>query len=101
MSNVKAGDLAIYVCSGHGVPENDGRLFSVLRYLFEESAEAGEPWWEAEAIGGAFDSWGYWNAPGSVGAVADRYLRPITPPPGSVTSDEVRELYQPKTTEHA
>jgi hypothetical protein len=34
-------------------------------------------------------------------AVADIALRPITPPPGSVSDEEVRELYQPKTTEPA
>ena len=29
----------------------------------------------------------------------DAMLRPITPPPGTVTTDEVQELYQPKRDE--
>jgi hypothetical protein len=37
--------------------------------------------------------------PGPVYMVPDRFLRPITPPPGSVTEDEVLELWETREPE--
>lgn len=43
---------------------------------------------------------GKW-APRAHGVCVDSRLRPITPPPGTVTDEEVTQLYAPQVKEHA
>ena len=107
MSNVKPGDLAFVVGS---VFDNNGKVVRVLHEspgmklpLGSAYTDAlGQRWylsesvlvWEVESMGGLLrkDSGLYMVCP-----VADRYLRRITPPPGTVSDKEVRELYTPRT----
>lgn len=101
--NCKPGDLCVIVRSMAG---NEGVLCKVLdpmgcEPLFEGYiwGEGAGPCWLVELgrqvktiVAGQLVS----RCP-----IPDAWLRPILPPPGTVTTDEVRELYSPKQTEAA
>jgi hypothetical protein len=108
MSNVKAGDLAVIVGSVLG---NNGKVVLVLREHFpgvpigsSYTDRHNQLWrntgpaqlWEVEAAGTLIQKEG--GRFFKVCPVPDSHLRPITPPPGTVTTDEVRELYSPNNT---
>lgn len=82
--NCKPGDLAIVVL---GNPSNN--IGKVIRVT---------------TLYGTFCGYTMWNYDGRLSdlglritAVADNCLRPILPPPGTVSDSEVRELYSPQT----
>lgn len=92
--NCKPGDIAIIVsCESQDGKKDIGRLVSVLA-----------PWgdgvsWKIEPCDGK----GFQVGPLNLKTAGDYdwNLRPITPPPGTVTDSEVLELYSPKQREHA
>lgn len=91
--NCKSGDLAVIVNSV--VPTNVGGLVRVLDTIL---ADAGD--WRVEALSQLTSTDGRTVAPGDRhGYIEDACLRPIRP--GSVTDEEVRELYAPKLPEVA
>lgn len=98
--NCKPGDLAIYVaCDGTAIPQNDGRLFKVMRRDVVESLAEGCLWWEVSVLCRAFNSDREWVKTGELGSCADAHLRPIRP--GDISDEEVRDLYAPKLPEVA
>jgi hypothetical protein len=83
MSNVEAGDLAVYVRNGDGVEENVGRFFNVI-----DSAGVidGEISWRVKPLGTAYSPTHH-RFVSHEGEVMDRYLRPIRDP-GDDAADE-------------
>jgi len=83
--NCKPGDLAITVCSTNN---NQGKIVTVGRWLGKVRGWVGDDRWEINV-----------ELPGRLGGSGahyrDSYMRPITPPPGSVTESEVTALYNP------
>lgn len=89
--NCKPGDLAYIVWSVRG---NEGKVVRCLR-LFGIAIWDGEPLqtWETDYDFGVEP----FTDPELRFCIPDDQLCPITPPPGSVTTDEVLELYAPRT----
>lgn len=105
--NCKEGDLAVVVRSIYG---NFGKLVRVVRASkgngvprgMTYTDSHGTTWraegtgmfiWEVEAMGAPLVKVHHHYTFCDVG---DAYLRPITPPAGTITTDEVIELYAPK-----
>ncbi len=81
-------------------PENVGKHVLVLDTV---DADPGE--WRVECLAAMTGQVGpdrfAVHPPGSIGWGHDKSLRPITPPPGTVTDEEVTQLYAPQVKEHA
>ena len=89
--NCKQGDLAYVVRSYAG---NEGRIVRCVRLLpckrwrLPNGVIFTEPSWVIDcALAG-------WTG-GLENSIPDHQLRPITPPPGTVTDEEVRKLFSP------
>lgn len=85
--NCKPQQLA-YVATTLGYPFLNHCLGEVVTtlYVFEDRPPFG-PMWKVEHS--------------EMEGVADACLRPMTPPPGTITDEEVRDLYAPKQPEAA
>lgn len=83
-------------------PENVGALVHIIRFSSDASAVFGSPGWDAVALSSLLlaDVMGRTGrtTAGEEGWARDADLRPITPPPGTVTDSEVRELFSPQPT---
>lgn len=86
--NCRKGDIAIIVGGELG---NEGGM---VRVVGTDSRCWGEEWL-CEALSELRTSTGVVSRPGEYGYCEDRFLRPITPPPGTISDEEVRELYSP------
>jgi hypothetical protein len=101
MSNVKAGDLAVIIRSAMN---NNGRLVEVIGppsgcTVGCDAYPRDVLTWHCRSIGGPLLGTGGFAARDFVHA--DSYLRPITPPAGTITQDDVADLYAPSTKETA
>jgi hypothetical protein len=97
--NCKPGDLAVIVKAKQDM-RNIGKIVTVLRLAID--GEYLGPWrtrmtredgisWVIEGVGQIF--WA--GDPVKQRAIPDEWLRPITPPPGTVTTEEVKTLFSP------
>jgi hypothetical protein len=91
--NCKPGDLAVIVNSPPDCIAARGRIVTLVEHCIID----GEGCWTYEQMplrgrvpGMHLARWAWHELP-------DVWLRPITPPPGTVTTGEVRELYAPRT----
>jgi hypothetical protein len=91
--NCKPGDLAFIVHSEAG---NEGRIVEVVRWVgfLNALAESGaNDWWQVRPLDGKPI---LWTRQSYGDFYVDRFLRPIRP--GSITEEEVKELFSPNTT---
>jgi hypothetical protein len=89
--NCRPGDLAVYV--GRDIREYGRFVRIVARDTEAHERFFGDALWITEPSLTRDDGLG------PVISTADRALRPITPPAGSVTREEVDALYAPKAKE--
>jgi hypothetical protein len=106
MSNVKAGDLCLVVGMRH-TPEANGHFVEAVGtihdgYMFSDgmrldNREGCSMVWLVRGRSIPVRTWGgrldYTNERG----IADEFLRPITPPAGTVSDSEVTELFKSDT----
>lgn len=95
MAKLRCWPGAIAIISNHG--KNDGHLVECVS--FDVVAES----WECIALAelSGYDDDGNWVGfihPGEHCIGPDDELIPITPPPNSITQEEVRELFNPQPT---